>query len=432
MAILARLPSLFEEEAAEWPSPAPESLPLYNTRAEQSFLGALLANNKKVFEAVAETLRPEHFYDPLHGDIYEECSFRIAAGESADAVTLRHWFQGHPLHKEVGDGYIPSLLSAMVGIVNAKDYARLTTDLWKRRNMVEIAERLKLEAGTFDTRRDCARIISDATTELDIIGALGRGGHSSATMLEAIDMAVSAGERTAGGTMSGINTGFRPIDRRLGGMEGGAMYVLAARPGMGKTALAVQIGMNAAEEGIGVAYISLEMQRAQIGRRALAWAAGIPQKIIRQGGWTESQAQRIIEARNRYQKLPMTIDDQSGANVAQIALKARLAQRKHGLGLIIVDHLHIIGQDTNVTRMGATWGISQVSNGLKRLAKDMGIPILALAQLKRLEGRDDKRPTLEDLRQSGEIEQDAESVMFIYRDEYYLGNTPPGHHPPHR
>lgn len=203
------------------------------------------------------------------------------------------------------------------------------------------------------------------------------------------------------------------------------MYVLAARPGMGKTALGLEIGINVAEAGIGVCFVSLEMQAAQLGRRSLAWLAGLPQKVIRQGAWNEVQAGQILAARARLQSLPMTIDDQSGASIAQIALKARTAQRRHGLGLLIVDHLHIVGQDAATTRMGPTWGVGQVSNGLKRLAKDMGIPVLALAQLKRIESREDKRPTMEDLRQSGEIEQDAEAVMFIYREEYYLGNAPP-------
>lgn len=195
------------------------------------------------------------------------------------------------------------------------------------------------------------------------------------------------------------------------------------------TALAAQIAYNVAHEGVGVGFVSLEMQAAQIGRRVLAWKSGMSQRVISQGAWTEYQAGRIVEARKDMAMLPLTIDDQSGANMAQIALKARAAQRKHGLGLLIVDHLHIVSQDAAATRMGATWAVSQISNGLKRLAKDMGIPVLALAQLKRLESREDKRPTMEDLRQSGEIEQDAEAIMLLYREEYYLSKNPPAYQP---
>lgn len=384
-------------------------------------MGALLANNK-AYDRVGDFLAPEHFADPIHGAIFDAIQRRCALGQTADAVTLRGEFERNGKLADVGGTpYLAQLLSAMVGIVNARDYANVIYDAWVRRAVIEAAGDMATRAqqGDIEARDVVVKGIKDLERTLLPISS------KPVTLLDAVDKAVAAGERTAAGNSLGIHTGLRPLDRRLGGMEGGAMYVLAARPGMGKTALGLEIGINVAETGVGVCMISLEMQAPQLGRRALAWLAGLPQKIIRQGAWDEIQAQRILAARTRLANLPMTIDDQSGASIAQIALKARMARRKHGLGLLIVDHLHIVAQDAATTRMGATWGVGQVSNGLKRLAKDMGIPVLALAQLKRIEARDDKRPTLEDLKQSGDIEQDAEAVMFIYREEYYLGNTPP-------
>lgn len=192
------------------------------------------------------------------------------------------------------------------------------------------------------------------------------------------------------------------------------------------TALGLQIAVEAARTGAGVCIISLEMQAVQLGRRALAMESGIAQSALKEGRWGQAQDDSLFMAHQRLAGLPLTIEDQGGLNTQMIALKARAAQRKHGLKLLVIDHLHIVATPQETTRMGATWAVGQVSNALKRLAKDMQIPVLALAQLNRgVEGRDDKRPTMSDLRQSGDIEQDAEAIMLLYRPEYYLGKSPP-------
>jgi replicative DNA helicase len=420
MANTSRLPPLFDDDISP-PAAANDGPPPSNTHAEQALLGTLLANNK-AYDRVGDFLAPEHFADPVHGAIYAAIQRRCVLGQTADAVTLRSEFELNGKLAEVGGPpYLAQLLGAMVGVSNARDYASVIYEMWVRRSVIDAAAEMAIKAQTTDTAP--RELVLKGIKDLE--RTLLPTSSKPMSLLDAVDKAVTAGERTAAGNSLSINTGFKSMDRRLGGLEGGAVYILAARPGMGKTALGLEIGINVAETGVGVCLVSLEMQAPQLGRRALAWLAGLPQKVIRQGAWNEAQAQRILEARTRLLNLPMTIDDQSGVNIQQIALKARTAMRKHGLGLLIVDHLHIVGQDVATTRMGPTWGVGQVSNGLKRLAKDMGIPILALAQLKRIEAREDKRPTMEDLRQSGEIEQDAEAVMFIYREEYYLGNVPP-------
>jgi replicative DNA helicase len=414
------LPALFGDDNFIPPDPTLKS-PLTNTEIEQAFIGMLLLR-PKLLEHVPISFSAEHFYWPFHSEIYDAI---VAMGAGADDT--HSIIQAISLGQRDKAEYVLLLLASnvMVDTRSATSRANTITNLWKRRCLSEIGRQLQAQAGRANGNMDCDGIIAETLNRIDEVASLSRTGGASLTLVEAVDRAVAAGQKVAAGQRGSVLTGIPSVDKWLGGMEPGGVYVLAGRPGMGKTALGVKIGVNVAKMGAGVELVSLEMQGAQIGRRALADLAAVPLAVLKNGTWTTAQAERIAQARAKLLDLPFTIDDQSGLNVPLIGLKARTAQRKHGLALLIVDHLHIIGQDAAVNRMGATWGVGQVSNGLKRLAKDMGIPILALAQLKRLENRDDKRPTLEDLRQSGEIEQDAESVMFVYREEYYLGTTPP-------
>lgn len=398
--------------------------PPSNAQAEQALLGALLTNNK-VLDRCGD-LRPEHFADPLHGKIFAAIVGTVAAGRLADAVTLHGQFAGDPdMEAAGGPGYLARLLAACVSLVGASEYAREVILCWRRRQLVDIGETL-VNAG-FAGDADPAEEASRGSAALDALLANGNSARKGAALIEAVDAAIAAAERAAkhDGPV-GISTGFPRLDDALGGLEDGALYVCAGRPGMGKTALGVQIGLAAAKAGIGVGLISLEMQAAQIGRRVLALESGIPQHVLRHGRWSTADSERIVKARQRLAHLPLTIEDEGGLNAQMIALRARGIHRKHGLGLLIVDHLHIVATPPEATRMGATWAVGQVSNALKRLAKEMQIPVLALAQLNRgVEGRDDKRPSLADLRQSGEIEQDAEAVMLLYRPEYYLPRSEP-------
>lgn len=402
-----------------------------NVAAEPPLLGAILSN-PKAFHAVAAFLLPAHFAVPAHGRIFAEAGRRILAGGVADALTMNDWWRQQPesAPDACGHAYLGRLLTAMVGILNAREYGRAIFDAAQRRDLIAAGEDLVNRA--FDGE-DVAGLASAASAAIDatLARAGGSARRSSFSLAEAVASAVAAGERAREhGATVGLSTGLPSLDEALGGMEGGALYVLAGRPGMGKTALGVQIAEAVARQGVGVLVVSLEMQAAQLARRILARLSGVPLGVLRKGAWTNRQMGAVIETQQDIAGLPLTIEDQSGLNPTTIAAKAREAHRRHGLGLLVVDHLHIVATPAETTRMGATWAVGQVSNALKALAKQMDIPVLALAQLNRgVEGREDKRPSLSDLRQSGEIEQDAEAVMLLYREEYYLGRGDPERQP---
>ena len=396
-----------------------------NLDAEQALLGAIM-HNPKAWHAVSEFLRQEHFADALHGRIYAECARRIESGGVADLVSLKTWF-ATDYDGEKDPSYLSTLFCAMVGIINAKEYGQQILHSYQLRTLISVGETLVNSA--FCNEIPVHELASTAAEDIDrVIADIGnKQRRSSYTITEAGAAAIAAGERArANGGVIGLSTGLPSLDAALGGMEDGALYVLAGRPGMGKSALGVQIAEHNARQGIGTLIVSLEMQAAQLGRRVLSRLSGVPLRGMRHGDWSDWQASQIVQAQQTLERLPLVIEDQSGLNPQMIAAKARAVHRKHGLGLLVVDHLHIVATPASTERMGATWAVGQVSNALKRLAKDMDIPVLALAQLNRgVEGRDDKRPTMSDLRQSGEIEQDAEAIMMLYRPEYYLSKHPP-------
>jgi replicative DNA helicase len=405
--------------------------PPSNLQAEQALLGAILSNNK-AFDRVATFLKPDHFYDPINGRIYEAIAARINTGRVADPVTLNAIFENSGVLEEAGGTpYLVQLLGAMVGIINAGDYGREIHDSWVRRQIIEAGENLVNRAFGSDPKfANGAAIIEKLSAEIDGIAGNSAGSRSPVRLHDAMDEAIAAGERAARGDPIGISTGFPSLDAGLigmspGGLEPGCLYILAARPAMGKSALGLQIAIHAAEQGIGVFFDSLEMQAAQLGRRALAHLSGIPALSLRQGRWTPHDADRIVSSRAYAAKMPLTISDEAAQSMAGIARHARAVKRKHALGLIVIDHLHIVATDPAAGTRGETWAVGKVSNDMKKLAKDMNVPVLALAQLNRgVEGREDKRPSMADLRQSGNIEQDADAIMFLYRPEYYLKSEP--------
>ena len=269
-------------------------------------------------------------------------------------------------------------------------------------------------------------LVSTIIARLDAAmgGACDRGAVSLDDAMDAALQAAADAAKRQG--PAGISTGFRDIDERLGGLEDETLNVLAGRPGMGKTALGYQWALAAARAGIGVCVISLEMSSKELGRRALAAAAGVPVWDIKRGHITEKQMIALGKARHEMlNKLPFTIEDGAGLTASQIDLRVRAAHRKHGVGLIMVDHLHIVKPDDADVRAGATWAVGRISGAMKRMAKQHRVPVLLLAQLNRgVENRDDKRPALADLRQAGDIEQDADTVSFVYRAEYYMKKEP--------
>lgn len=404
----------------------PARMPPSNIEAEQAFLGALLANNKALDRAVG--LEAGHFADPVNGRIFEESKRLIGTGRVVDPITLKAAFENSGVLDEVGGtAYLVSLLSAMVGVINAGDYARVIRDTWLRRQLINVGEQIVNYAHAGGPNSDPAKIAAEAITLIDEATS-GAGTLQSAvtTLDKAMDAALEAMERAkANNGPAGISTGFQCIDVRLGGLEPGHVYVVAGRPGMGKSAIAHQIALNAARNGVGVLELSLEMSAMQLGRRALSAASGVSLFNMKTGLITNDHADRLVRARKEIGGLPLTIDDAGGQTPAMIAAKARAAKRKHGLGLLMIDHLNLMRAEEADARHGGTWATGRASNTVLQIAKDCGCPVLLLAQLNRgPENREDRRPNLADLRQAGDIEQDAYAVGFVYRAEYYLGGEP--------
>lgn len=384
--------------------------PPENLAAEAALLGALLHNNAARERCL--TLRPEHFANDENARVYARIIDRIDAGATVSGVTLAGEF-GSPL--------IANLLASMIGIKNVPELAQAVQECFRRRQLIEIGESLVTRAFAGDQTEEVA---IQAAGRIDAL-ATGTSAGTGIMLGAAVDGAVAAIEeaRTREGP-AGISTGFKALDERIGGLEPGTLTVLAGRPGMGKSALGFQIAINAARSGVGVLMVSLEMSSRELGRRALATAARVPITAMKYGRVSNDQASSIVKAQRELRELPLTIEDSAGSTAAMIAGKARSIKRK-GLGLVVVDHLHIVRPDDIDAKAGPTWAVGRISGAMKRLAKDCGVPVLLLAQLNRgVEGREDKRPGLGDLRQAGDIEQDADAVGFVYRPEYYMDNKP--------
>jgi replicative DNA helicase len=381
-----------------------------NLMAEAAVLGALLANNRAREQCLA--LSPEDFSDPDYARLYAWVIGDIDLGRRVDAISLRGQFEPQ---------LIADVVASMVSLV-IDGYVREIKDCGARRSAIDICEALVTEAFAGG---DTTSMLSNAATRIDEVMSGSGRLVSGVTLTQALDRAVAAIEeaRDRKGP-AGISTGFPTLDERIGGLEPGTLTVIAGRPGMGKSALGWQIALNAAVNKIGVLAISLEMSAVELGRRALASFAGVPVTAMKYGRVNIEQGSNIKLAQRRLRDLPLMIEDSAGQSAAVIAARARSMRRK-GLGLIMIDHLHIVRPEDADARQGATWAIGRISGAMKRLAKDCECPVLLLAQLNRgVEGRDDKRPGLGDLRQAGDIEQDADAVGFVYRPEYYLGSKP--------
>lgn len=415
-----------------------QRLPPSNLAAEQCLLGAILANNKAL-DHVVGFLRPEHFADQIHGRIYQACVRRVLAGSVADAVTLKTEFEHAGILDEVGGTrYLAQLLSAMVGIINAGEYGRAIHDAWMRRQAIDIGETLVNNAFGADPELQAPAIIAQATAELDALRGNGSRERRAVELDDALDEAIAEAEAAhrRGGPV-GLSTGMPSVDERLGGLENETLNILAGRPAMGKSAIgwqwAIHIGAQLRDEismktgeGGGVLGVSLEMRPAALGTRALAAASGLSSTILRSGGFTGDAAYRLLHARKILAGIPLTIIDGSGLNIPMLRMAVRQQTRKRKIRLLVLDHLHLIQPEDRDRRAGATYAVGQVALGLLEMCKEFGVPLLALAQLSRgTEGREDHRPNNSDLRQAGDIEQNADTISFVYRPEYYLPKYPP-------
>lgn len=413
-------------------------LPPANLEAEQALLGALLANNR-AYDRVGAFLRPEHFVDPVHGAVFGAIQRRIEAGQLADAVTLRAEFEGSGLLDDVGGaGYLVRLLSAMVGIINAGDYARVIEDNWLRRQLIETGETIVNHAFGADPERDGRRILADADEALLALSGDRAGGSDGARDGQTVAGALMDNVRAAiarGGGLPGLTYGLHGMDRMTGGMRPGQYILVAGRPSMGKTSFGLRIVNGAADAGARVLFVSAEMMSEDVMAREVCAIAGLPLTAYTHGrveggdgrlrDMDRAEMDALGDAARRVGERAITWDDQS-VTVQQIRARARQMQRRGGLDLIVIDYLGRLRASESVQRFGLNSIVTELSAGLKDLAKSLKVPVVVLAQLSRqVEQREDKTPLLSDLRDSGSLEQDADVVVFLYREHYYLIRSTP-------
>ena len=414
--------------------------PPANLEAEMGLLGAILENNG-AYERVSEFLRAEHFADAAHGRIFDACSRLIERGQLANPTTLRHVFETVEFERMGGHRYLAELAAATLTVINAEDYGMLIYDLHLRRELIELGTDVVNEAYSHDPDDSAMRQIETAEQGLYNLATHGsyEGGFRSFadSLTSAINTAAAASKRD--GAYGGLPTRFWKLDQMLGGLHKSDLVVLAGRPSMGKTALATNIAFNIAtandsfvdERGVEtpvdnpvVGFFSLEMSAEQLAARILAENAQISSDRIRKGELNQTEFNRLVEASQRLQKAPIYIDDTPALTISALRTRARRLKRQQDLGLIIVDYLQLV--QAPIRDPSRVQEVAEITRGLKALAKELDIPVLALSQLSRaVEQREDKRPLLADLRESGTIEQDADVVMFIFRQEYYLQRMEP-------
>jgi len=405
-------------------------IPPHNYEAEMALLGAILANNL-TFDKVNEFLRPDHFADALHGRIYEAAGKLIERGQIANALTLKSLFDQDPALLEHGGAqYLARLAASVVTIINAEDYGRAIHDLHLRRQLIDLGEVMVNTAHDHDLDLPATGQIETAEEKLFRLAETGDTENGLRPLTEALTGAINMAEAAVKreGHVTGVTTGLVDLDKKLGGLQPSDLVILAGRPSMGKTALATNIAFNAAlahklapENGGRVAFFSLEMSAEQLATRILAEQTGISSDRIRRGEISrDDDFSRLVIAAQDLQTLPMHIDDTPGLSVPAMRTRARRLKRRHGLGLIVVDYLQLMRSPAGLRSENRVQEVSEITRGLKAIAKELEVPVLALSQLSRaVEQRDDKRPQLADLRESGSIEQDADVVMFIFREQYY-------------
>ncbi|MGF1625895.1 MAG: replicative DNA helicase [Alphaproteobacteria bacterium] len=422
--------------------PAVLRLQPHNFEAEAALLGALLANNS-AYDKVSDYLQPEHFADGAHGRIFAAIGRLIGAGQLANPVTLKNYFDKDAALEDIGGAdYLAELAGSVVTSSNAGDYGRLIYDLYLRRQLITLGDDILHDARSFDIELQATAQIEQAEQrlfDLATTGEIERGFQDFRVALtKAIDITESAFRRE--GRISGVPSGFRDLDAKLGGLHASDLIILAARPSMGKTALATNIAFNAAtsvtrdtdERGETVelrhpvAFFSLEMSAEQLAMRVIAEKVGVSSEKLRRGELGSAQFESLVRASRELAELPLYIDDTPALSIAQVRTRARRLKRTHGLSLIVVDYLQLLAPSQGRRSENRVQEVSEITRGLKALAKELDVPVIALSQLSRaVEQREDKRPQLADLRESGSIEQDADVVMFIFREQYYLERAEP-------
>ena len=405
-----------------------------NIEAEQALIGSVLVNND-IIDEVSSIISSSTFYDPAHTKIYEVIETLNNKGMIANPITLKNFFEKDNMLDEVGGTeYLVKLTRFSSSTKQAVDYAKIIHEMFLRRQLVLISDKLSTDTlNANDQEQNAEDIIESAEKSLFDLAERGRFSQSYIKFNQAIDqtiqMATMAMQSDQG--IVGIPTGLKDLDEKLGGLHKSDLIILAGRPSMGKTALATNIAYNAShhilkrQEKSSVAFFSLEMSSEQLSTRILSEQAKIRSDDIRRGKVNEEEINRYIETSRNIYNLPLFIDETPAITIATLSNRARRMKRLFGLSLIVVDYIQLMRSSSNKND-GRVQEISEITQGLKALAKELSVPVLALSQLSRaVEQRDDKQPQLADLRESGSIEQDADVVMFVYREAYYLERKQP-------
>ena len=404
-----------------------------NLEAEQALLGSILVNND-IIDEVSNTIEPTSFYDPAHTKIYEVIETLNKKGMIANPITLKNYFEKDNMLNEVGGTeYLVKLTRFSGSTKQAVDYAKIIHEMYLRRELVLISDNLSSE--TLDAKEKTAeKILEDTEKSLFKLAERGSFSRSFLKFSEALDQTIATATQAMRSDKGivGVPTGLTALDEKLGGLHKSDLVILAGRPGMGKTALATNIAFHAAQnimsrqEKSSIAFFSLEMSSEQLSTRILSEQARIKSDDIRLGKITEEEINRYIETSRNIHSLPLFIDETPAITIATLSNRARRIKRLFGVSLIVVDYIQLMRAPSSNRNDNRVQEVSEITQGLKALAKELRVPVLALSQLSRaVEQRDDKKPQLADLRESGSIEQDADVVMFVYREAYYLENKQP-------
>lgn len=402
----------------------------HNIDAEQALIGAIMITNE-AYQIVSTFLNADHFFEPLHMRIYEACAHLIAQGVVADPITLKSYMDGEP--KIQGPdidytvaGYLAHLSANACTTISATGYGQTIHDLAVRRRLSIIGEEIARNAYNSPIDYSVTEQISQAENELYELSSpltdRRQAAHISTAVAEALDVASRAYQRD--GSLAGLSTGLADLDSKLGGLAASDLIIIAGRPSMAKTSLATNIAYSNVLRQVPVGFFSLEMSSVQLANRIISQIAKISSEKIRRGEITEEQFRELSNAGDALQCLPLTIDETGGLSIGELAARARRMQKRQGIELLVIDYLQLmVGSKTSSSRVHE---ITEITMGLKALAKELNIPIIAISQLSRqVEARANKRPQLADLRDSGSIEQDADVVLFLYREEYYLQREKP-------
>ncbi|MDA9710074.1 replicative DNA helicase [Candidatus Pelagibacter sp.] len=402
-----------------------------NIEAEQSVIGSILVTNE-IFDDISTIISSINFYDPMHQKIYNAIESLIYKGMLANPITLKNYFEDEKDDLDVPE-YLVKITKFSTSVRQTIEYSKIIYDMFVRRELIKISEQTIDSAKINDLDTSGQNIIENSERLLFDLAEKGSFNSSLVkfddAMKQTIEMA-SAAYKNEGGIV-GVPTGLRDLDDKLGGLHQSDLIIIAGRPSMGKTSLATNIAFNAAKniqdngKKSSIAFFSLEMSSEQLSTRILSEQARIGSNDIRRGRISDDQFDQFLETSKNIAELPLFIDETPAISIAAMSNRARRIKRLHGLDMIVVDYIQLM-RGTTYNKDGRVQEISQITQGLKAIAKELGVPVVALSQLSRqVEQRDDHKPQLADLRESGSIEQDADVVMFVYREGYYLQRKEP-------